>query len=74
METKVKILLDSNPDYKKYLRSNSYWYKNLNRNPNSIDVFISEVKEKYKLRPTDKINDFIEKMDMVSKFINILRW
>ena len=73
METKVKILLDSNPDYKKYLRSNSYWYKNLNRNPNSIDVFISEVKEKYKLRPTDKINDFIEKMDMVSKFINILR-
>ena len=73
METRIKILLDSNPDYKRYLRSNSYWYKTLNRNPEMIDVFLSEVKEKYKLRTTDKINNIIEKIDMVNKFINVLR-
>lgn len=73
MDTKIKILLDSNPSYKTYLRSNSYWYKSLNRNPDVIDIFINEVKEKYKLRTSDRINDFFDKIDMVSKFINILR-
>ena len=33
----------------------------------------SEVKEKYKLRTTDKINNLIDKIDMVSKLINVLR-
>ena len=73
MDIRIKILLDSNPDYKRYLRTNSYWYKVLNRNPDMIDSFIKEVKEKYKLRTTDKINDIIEKIDMVSKFMNVLR-
>ena len=50
MDTRIKIMLDSNPEYKRYLRSNSYWYKTLNRNPEMINNFIDEVKEKYKLR------------------------
>lgn len=73
MDFKIKLALDSNPDYRKYLRSNSYWYKTLNRNPEMLNEFISEVKEKYKLRTTDKINNIIDKIDMVSKFINVLR-
>ena len=73
MDTKVKILLDSNPNYKVYLRTNSYLYKSLNRDSDSVNTFINEVKERYRLRPTDKINDFIDKLDMVSKFINVLR-
>ncbi len=73
MDTKIKIFLDSNPDYKNYLRSNSYWYKILNRNPDMIGSFIEEVKEKYKLRTSDKINNVVEKIDMLSKFLNVLR-
>lgn len=73
MDTKIKIILDSNPDYKRYLRTNSYWYKTLNRNPEMIDNFIEEVKEKYKLRTSDKISDLINKMDMFSKLMNVLR-
>ncbi len=73
MDTKIKFIIDSNSDYKRYLRSNSYWYKTLNRSPDMIDIFIKEVKEKYKLRTTDKINDFIDKIDMLSKFIDVLR-
>ena len=73
MDTKIKIMLDSNPDYKRYLRSNSYWYKTLNRNPEMMDNFINEVKEKYKLRTSDRLSDLIDKIDMVSKFINVLR-
>ena len=73
MDTRIKLIIDSNPNYKIYLRSNSYWYKILNRNPNMIDKFIDEVKEKYKLRTTDKIENMIDKINMMSKFINILR-
>ena len=74
MNTNLKILIDSNYYYKEYLRSNSYWYKILNRNPNMINQFTQEVKEKYKLRTTDKINNVVEKIDMISKFIDVLRW
>lgn len=73
MDTRIKLIIDSNPNYKRYLRSNSYWYKTLNRNPNMIDSFVKEVKEKYKLRTEDKINNFMDKIDMISKLINVLR-
>ncbi|HIU40779.1 MAG TPA: YlbE-like family protein [Candidatus Aphodocola excrementigallinarum] len=73
MDTKIKLIIDSNPNYKRYLRSNSYWYKTLNRNPQMVDSFIKEVKEKYKLRTQDKINNIMDKIDMLSKFINVLR-
>lgn len=73
MDTRIKLIIDSNPNYKRYLRSNSYWYKTLNRNPQMVDSFVKEVKEKYKLRTQDKINNIMDKIDMLSKFINVLR-
>lgn len=73
MDVRVKLFIDSNPNYKRYLRTNSYWYKTLIRNPEMIDAFASEVKEKYRLRTSDKISDIIDKINMVSKFINVLR-
>lgn len=72
MDFKIKLFLDSNPNYKNYLRSNSYWYKILIRDPSSFNLFVNEVKEKYKLRTTDKINNVIDKIDMVSKLINVI--
>ena len=73
MDMKVKLHLHSNTIYKEYIRTNSYWYKTLNRNPNMTDLFIKEVKEKYKLTMSDKINNVMDKIDMISKFMNVLR-
>lgn len=73
MDMKVNILLDSNPNYKKYLRYNSYWYKVLNRDSNKINDFIKEYKEKNKLRVSDKIENAIDKIDLIAKFMNVLR-
>lgn len=73
MELSIKIIIDSNPNYKLYLRNNSYWYKILNRNPELINNFIEEVKDKYKLRFTDKVNNLIDKIDMVERFMGALR-
>ena len=73
MELSIKIIIDSHPNYKLYLRNNSYWYKILNRNPELINNFIEEVKDKYKLRFTDKVNNLIDKIDMVERFMGALR-
>ena len=73
MNPNIKMIIDSNPNYKLYLRNNSYWYKILNRNPELIREFIEEVKDKYKLRFTDKVNNLIDKIDMIERFMEVLR-
>lgn len=73
MDVKTKILLDSNMNYKNYLRYNSYWYKILNRDENKIDDFIKDYKEKNKQRISDKIENAFDKVNMITKFINVLR-
>lgn len=67
----VKDKLDKDPRFKKYLRENSNWYKKLNRNPNSYNEFVKEMKVKYKLRTIDKIDNFVDTVDLVTKIINI---
>lgn len=67
----VKDKLDKDPRFKRYLRENSNWYKELNRDPNSYDNFVKEMKKKYKLRTIDKIDNFVDTVDLVTKIINI---
>jgi len=68
MNLDTQFKLKNNPLYIKYLRENSYWYKMLNREPNSFIKFEEELKKNYKLRPEDRLNkalDYIEMIEMV---------
>lgn len=71
LDLQFKIKNDRN--LSNYLRQNSSWYKYLNRNPKNFDNFVNEMKEVYKLRPTDKFNNFVDKLDLISSFINVLK-
>lgn len=71
IETQIKIR--NNPYLYRYLRDNSSWYKNLNRDPNSIKQMETEMKSAYKLNLTDKISNINQKIEMVRTFIDILR-
>lgn len=71
MYKEVKEKLDKDPRFKKYLRENSNWYKELNRNPSSYDNFVKEMKKKYKLRTIDKVDNFVDTVDLVTKIINL---
>lgn len=73
MEVKTLIQVRSNYYIATYLRENSYWYKNLNRNPESIALLEQEMKEHYKLTPKDKMEDFANKLSMIQNFMEILR-
>ncbi len=55
------------------LKYNSYWIKNLNRNPDNIKLYKENMKVKYKLRVTDKINDFVDNMDIISNVLQVLK-
>ena len=70
MNLDLQFKLKQNPLYIKYLRENSYWYKILIRDPNMFDKFIEKLKEDYKLRPQDKIENIFNTIDIVSNLIS----
>lgn len=71
LENQFKIKND--PMLQRFIRENSYWYKILNRNPDLIDNMIEEMKEKYKLTTSDKINDISEKIDLIKAFMDVIK-
>ncbi len=73
MRIDIQFKIKNDPMLKKFLRENSYWYKNLNRNPDMINIMIDKMKEKYKLTTADKINDLSDKLDLIKTFMNVLK-
>ena len=71
MNREVIDKLKKNPKYLNYLRENSNYYKELNRDPNYYDIFVKKMKEKYKLRPIDKVDSFVDSVDLITKIINL---
>lgn len=70
MTLDLQFKIKNNPHYQRYIRENSYWYKLLNRNPALFSNFEEEVKEKYKLRPADKIEKILETVEMVQAIVS----
>ncbi len=73
MQVETQIKIKSNPNLYRYLRENSYWYKYLNRTPLSLSSLEEEMKERYKLRPVDKIENISNTMKLVQSFLDIMR-
>lgn len=71
----LSALLELKKDTKMWdlLKYNSYWYKELNRNPLNIKKFREEMKVKYKLRTSDKISDAIDNIDLISNVLGALK-
>lgn len=68
LDTQFKI--KNNPNYIRYLREHSYWYKYLNRNPNFFNQFEEEAKEYFGLRPQDRINKMLDTFEMISTLVS----
>lgn len=73
MTLDLQFKIKNNPNYVRFIRENSIWYKILNRNPLEFKNFEAEVKNKYKLNTSDKLNKMIEDIDMLQKFIEVLK-
>lgn len=73
MTLDIQFKLKSNPNYIKYLRENSNWYKVLTRNPESFKTFEEEVKDNYHLRASDRISHTLEMIEMFQTLMTSLK-
>lgn len=73
MKLEVVHTLRNNPPLYHYLKYHSYWYKELNRNPNSIKELEQIMKKEYKLTAEDKISKLNDRINMVVSFLEVLK-
>ncbi len=73
MQVETRLKIKSNPNLYRYLRENSYWYKYLNRNPLFLKSLEEEMKEKYRLRATDKIENISNSLNLIKSFLEIMK-
>ena len=71
----LNLIMKIKNDKKMYelLKLNSYWIKDLNRNPNNYKKFVAEMKAKYRLRTSDKISDAIDNIDLITAILDNLK-
>lgn len=55
-----------------YLKENSYFIKDLTRNPRFYPEFKKIIKEKYNLRLTDKVSNIVNDIEVVSSILSTL--
>ena len=71
MSKEIIDKLRNNKKFLNYLRQNSNYYRELNRDKDYYVVFINKMKEKYKLRTIDKVDNFVDSVDLITKIINM---
>lgn len=73
MTLEIQFKIRNNPNYQKYIRENSYWYKILNRTPEMFDKFEEEVKHNYRLKFTDRIGETLKTIEMIQNVLSTIK-
>lgn len=73
MNLDIQFKIRNDPNCMRYIRENSHWYKTLNRYPEQFNAFMTEMKERYRLRPTDKVVDIVDKLQVINNLFNALK-
>ena len=73
MTLDIQYKINSDQRLKHFLRENSHWYKELNRNPDSFKSFVADMKDKYELKTTDKLNRMLNNISMLQTFLDVLK-
>ena len=73
MRFDIQYRINNDINLKNFLKENSYWYKDLNRNSDSFKYFVNDMKEKYKLTTADKLNKISNDINMFRSFLEVLK-
>ena len=73
MNLELQYKINANEKFHRFLHENSYWYKELNRDPSSFKAFVNDMKDKYELKPSDKINKALNNIGMLEMFLDVLK-
>lgn len=69
----LQFRIKNDEKLKQFLRENSYYYKYLNRNPGYLKDIVDDMKDKYGLNPSDKINKLINNIGLMNSFLEALK-
>lgn len=73
MQLYNQIALRENVKLYNYLKENSYQFKDLNRDVITYRDFEKAMKIKYKERTTDKLNNAVENIELITSVLNIFK-
>ena len=73
MTTELQLKISSDPRLVSFIRQYHIWYKRLNRNPLLFKDFTEDMKDKFKIRPSDRLNKTLENISMIQTFLNVLK-
>lgn len=73
MTIDLQIKINSDYRLKSFIRENPIWYKRLNRNPDLYKEFVMDMKDKYKLNTSDRLNKALSNISMVQTFLDVLK-
>ena len=73
MPIQIQYILNNNPYLKKYLRENSFYYKDLIRNPSFIKELNELMKKSYKLSLPFKLDKLKDDISMINTVMNVLK-
>ena len=73
MDISLQIKIKNTKNYYKYLKENSFFFKELNRNSINYKKFEDFVKEKYRLKITDKIEDVYNNIELISSILKNIK-
>ena len=72
MKTETLIKIRNNPIIYNYLRENSYWYKEINRDDSILKEIEGKAKDYYKLNLSDKLSNLNDKISIFRTFMDII--
>ena len=73
MEINLQYKIKNTKGYYEYLKDNSWWIKNLSRNPNSFNEYQNYLKDKYEHRTSYKISKAIDNIDLISSLLSAIK-
>lgn len=73
MTVEVQLKINSDPRLKSFIRQYPNWYKLLNRNPLVFKDFVNDMKKKYQLTVSDRLNKTLNSIGMLQTFLEVLR-
>ena len=72
MEASILKELDEDPKMHEFLMNHSYYYLNLNRNPDYFETFLKEYKKFKREAIGKKVNDTVENIETLSNIMSIM--
>ncbi len=73
MQLHLQVSFKENPKEYRHLKENSYYLKDLNRGTIDFKKFSENMKILYKERMTDKLNNVVENIELISSVLNVLK-